>query len=185
MIILNRPIKVADKSPRGFAALRQRQRMLSFSLIAPTTQWRCRSPICSPIKGGSCAPIRRRFNALDCFAAMVKDQEVGQVPIGQNGHVRTKSHLSGNGVNQELAPLPRLSAGYKVISQHLFGLHIRCVEGRRSVRCGQIGNPRRLRDNRERREEGQRGARGLLGITEGRPRLLGSGSYPHVSRSWS
>ena len=77
-----------------------------------------------------------------------------------------------------------LSAGYNAASQHLLGWHIRCVEGRRRVRCVQIGDSGWLCDNRERCEEGQRGARGLR-ARKGRPRLLGGVSYPRVSRSWS
>ncbi len=34
---------------------------------------RHRSPRSSPSEGGSCSAIRRRFNALDCFTAMVRD----------------------------------------------------------------------------------------------------------------
>jgi hypothetical protein len=37
---------------------------------------RNRSPVSSPNKRGSCTVIRRRFNALDCFTSMVRDQEV-------------------------------------------------------------------------------------------------------------
>jgi hypothetical protein len=37
----------------------------------------------SPTRGGSYTVIRRRFNALDCFAYMVRDQEVSHlVPVG-------------------------------------------------------------------------------------------------------
>jgi hypothetical protein len=44
---------------------------------------------CSPTDEGSCTVIRRRFNALDCFAYMVRDQEVSHsvplVPVGRSG----------------------------------------------------------------------------------------------------
>ncbi len=44
------------------------------------------SPTRSPTRGGSCTVMRRRFNALDCFAYMVRDQEVSHlvpfVPVG-------------------------------------------------------------------------------------------------------
>jgi hypothetical protein len=37
---------------------------------------------CSPTDEGSCTVIRRRFNGLDCFAYMVRDQEVSHsVPL--------------------------------------------------------------------------------------------------------
>ena len=91
--------------------------------------------------------------------------------------------MSGE-TQRELVPLPRLRAGYNVISEHHSGWRICCVEGRKSIRCVQIGDSGWLCDNRERRGEGQRGARRLR-PRKGRPRLLGGVSYPRVSRSWS
>ena len=47
--------------------------------MSPSLNFRNSSPMSSPIKGGSCSAIRRRFNALDYFVALhlvVRDQEV-------------------------------------------------------------------------------------------------------------
>jgi hypothetical protein len=50
-----------------------------FDKMSPSLNFRNGSPMSSPIKGGSCSAIRRRFNALDYFVALhlvVRDQEV-------------------------------------------------------------------------------------------------------------
>ena len=59
-----------------------------FDKMSPSLNFRDGSPMSSPIKGGSCSAIRRRFNALDYFVALhlvVRDQEVeGSNPFAPN-----------------------------------------------------------------------------------------------------
>jgi hypothetical protein len=61
--------------------------------MSPFLNFRNGSPMSSPIKGGSCSAIRRRFNALDYFVVLhlvVRDQEVE----GSNPFAPTNSCLS-------------------------------------------------------------------------------------------